>query len=325
MKIGTILKKACDSNHLRLMFAPIILDGEERRTEKGNCTKLNITISRADIHEILGENILPILDFYRKDSTTVIADKPEVSINMEKTFYVLKSSMGRQFVAPRLNFTVTLGNGKLDFDISIFDRLHTLFSSPFAQYMSDGAYEQDHIEELTPSSQKIVQSKSKIKIQSSCMNLIVRFPIVDMRPLHDPDRLPWWQRNVRQDFLLIKFIDFQLNIISPCTYDVVAHDITVLYHESEKSQPVTIARALPFENKSKYYSTSPDYPRIVIQVPTENQLQELNENFIREQCDGKSDDTDSDPTSASINANLKVVKVTLHIQKLMMVRSRKLF
>lgn len=305
MKVGSILKKACDNNHLRLMFAPIIIDGEERRTTKGNCTKLNISISRADIHEILGDTVLPILDFYRKDSTTVIADKPEVSISMEKTFYVLKSSMGRQFVAPRLNFCVTLSSGKLDFDITIFDRLHALFSSPFAHFMSDGVYEQDHIEELTPSSQKIVQSKSKIKIQSSCLSLVVRFPIVDMRPLHDPDRLPWWQRHVRQDFLLIKFIEFQLNIISPSTYDVIAHDITVFYHESEKSQPITIAKALPLDNKSKYYSTSPDYPRIVIQVPTDAQLQEMNENFIREQSDGKSDDADSDPISASIKVNLK--------------------
>lgn len=85
------------------MFAPIILDGEERRTVKGNCTKLNISIPRADVHEVLGEVCLPILEFHRKDATTMIPEQPEVSICMEKTFYVMKSSSGRQFTAPRLN------------------------------------------------------------------------------------------------------------------------------------------------------------------------------------------------------------------------------
>lgn len=311
MKIGGILKKAaCDNNHLRVMLAPIILDGEERRTDKGNCTKLNISISRADVHEILGELALPILDFYRKDSTQQLADKPEVQMNMEKTFYVMKSSSGRQFVAPRLNFGVTLSSAKLDFDITIFDRLHAMFASPFAAFTSSGgSYEQDHIDELSPSSQRIVQSKSKIKVQSSNFNLIVRFPIVDMRPLHDPDRAPWWQRHVRQDFLLLKFKDFQMNFISPSTYDIVAHEIGVHYHESEKSQPIVIAKALPFENVSKYYTSSPDYPRIVIQVPNELQLHEMNENFARVQNSGKSsDDTDSDPTAESIKTNFLKVK-----------------
>lgn len=102
-KIGNMLKNACDNNHLRMMFAPIIVDGEERRTVKGNCTKINISISRADIHEILGDLSLSILEFQRKDSTAKIPEQPEVTINLEKTFYVVKGTSGRQFIAPRLN------------------------------------------------------------------------------------------------------------------------------------------------------------------------------------------------------------------------------
>lgn len=288
------------------MFAPIIVDGEERRTIKGNRTKLNISISRADIHEILGDQCLPLLDFYRKDSTAMIPEQPEMLVNMEKTFYVMKSSSGKQFIAPRLNLGVTLGNAKLDFDISIFDRLNALFSSPFSCFMSDGSSSvQDYINELPPSSQKIVQAKSNIKIQSDCFSLVIRFPIVDLRPLHDPEKRPWWQRHVRPDFLLIKFSEFQLNYISPSTYDIMAHEINVFYHESEKASPITVAKASLYENTSgKYYTSSPDYPRIVIQLPTEAQIQEMNETFIRQQSDGRAEDTDSDPASGeSIKIN----------------------
>lgn len=305
MKIGSLLKNACDNNHLRLMFAPIIVDGEERRTVKGNCTKLNISIPRADIHEILGEQCLPILEFYRKDSTATIPEQPEVSISMEKTFYVMKGSTGKQFIAPRLNLGITLGVAKFDFDISIFDRLNALFSSPFSCFLLDSMSNEDPVNELSPSSQKFVQSKSKIKIQSECLSLVLRFPVVDLRPLHDPDKRPWWQRNVRPDFLILKFTDFQLNFISPSTYDVMAHEIHVQYQESEKAAPITIAKASLYESTSgKYYASSPDFPRIVIQMPTDAQLQEMNETFIREQSDGKTEDTDSDPASGeSIKIN----------------------
>lgn len=288
------------------MFAPVIVDGEERRTVKGNRTKLNISIPRVDVHEILADLCLPILEFQRKDSTQSIPEQPEVSINMEKTFYVMRSSSGKQFTAPRLNLGITLATAKLDFDITIFDRISALFSSPFSCFMSDGlSSEQDYINELPPSSQKIVQSKSKIKVQSDCLSLVLRFPIVDLRPLHDPEKRPWWQRHVRPDFLAIKFSDFQLNYISPSTYDVIAHEINVQYHESEKASPITIAKASLYENISgKYYTSAPDYPRIVIQMPTDAQLQDLNENFIREQKDGKGEDTDSDPASGeSIKIN----------------------
>jgi hypothetical protein len=79
------------------------MSGEERRTEKGSRTKLNVSISRADVREILDGLSLPILDFNRKDLTTEISKLPEVVIAIEKTFYILKSLSGRQFMAPRFN------------------------------------------------------------------------------------------------------------------------------------------------------------------------------------------------------------------------------
>lgn len=280
------------------MFAPVIVDGEERRTVKGNRTKLNISIPRVDVHEVLGDLCLPILEFHRKDATTIIADQPEVSINVEKTFYVMRSSMGRQFTAPRLNMSIELSIAKLDFDITIFDRINALFSSPFSDFMSDGLpCDQDFINELPPRYQKTAQSKSTIKVHSSCLSLVLRFPIVDLRPLHDAEKRPWWQRHVRPDFLVLKFSDFQLNRISPNPYDVTAHEINVFYHESDKASPITVAKASLYDNTSGKYCTSlPDYPRIIIQLPTEAELQEMNENFVRERTEGTVG-TDSDQSS----------------------------
>lgn len=122
---------------------------------------------------------------------------------------------------------------KTELDISIFDRLNVLFySSPFSDFMTKGSNVNDFIGELSPSSQKIVQAKTEVKLTSECLHLVLRFPIVDMRPLHDPEKNPWWQRNVRPDSLLLKFNVFRLNYISPSIYDLMANEINIYYNVS---------------------------------------------------------------------------------------------
>lgn len=44
-KIGKLIQNNCDINHLRIMLAPIIVDGEERRTVKGDRTSKSLTTS----------------------------------------------------------------------------------------------------------------------------------------------------------------------------------------------------------------------------------------------------------------------------------------
>ncbi|CAO1344881.1 unnamed protein product [Diamesa serratosioi] len=299
-KIGKIIQSNCDINHLRIMLAPIIVDGEERRTVKGNRTKLTVSIPRAEIYEVLSSVSIPILEFLRNEATHIIPDHPEICINMEKTFYVMKSTSGKMFTAPRLNIGINLGVTRFEFDISIFDRLNTHFTSPFSSYYPNATpVEQFFVNELSPSSQKVVESKSEIKINSDCLSLLLRFPIVDLRPIHDPDRAPWWQRNVRPDYLELKLQQFRMNYLSPSIYDVLADEINIFYHESFKAPSIHIGKASIYENTSnKYYPAPPEYPRIVIEIPTKLQLRELNEGFINKQNNPKSgEDTDSDPTA----------------------------
>lgn len=56
-------------------------------------------------------------------------------------------------------------------------------------------------------------------------------------------------------------------------------------------------------NESRYYPPTIDYPKIVIEIPSEANLEELNEAYINKQ--GRTgEDTDSDPTSGeSIKIN----------------------
>lgn len=50
--------------------------------------------------------------------------------------------------------------------------------------------------------------------------IFFRFPVPDFRPVHDMQRIPWWKRNVRPDFLTLTFTDATLqssiNSKQPC-------------------------------------------------------------------------------------------------------------
>lgn len=100
-------------------------------------------------------------------------------------------------------------------------------------------------------------------------------------------------------------MDFKLKLISNI-YDIHAKEIRLFYYETEKHNPVYMAKASLFENVStKYYPTSIEYPRVIIQVPSSAKLKEMNEEFIREHQSKKKDDSDrdSDPTS---NESIKI-------------------
>lgn len=81
-------------------------------------------------------------------------------------------------------------------------------------------------------------------------------------------------------------------------YDILSNEIRLYYYETEKHVPIYMAKASLYENaSSKYYQASKEIPRIIIQIPTCSQLQEMNEEFVREHHK-KKDDSDSDPTSS---------------------------
>jgi hypothetical protein len=80
-------------------------------------------------------------------------------------------------------------------------------------------------------------------------------------------------------------------------YEILSDEIRLYYFETEKSSPIYMAQASFYENaQNKYYQASKEFPRIIIQIPTDSQLAEMNEEFIKEH-QSKKDDSDSDPTS----------------------------
>lgn len=56
----------------------------------------------------------------------------------------------------------------------------------------------------------VISLTTPIRSKLKCILIVLsfcRFPIPDFRPPHDMQRVPWWKRHVRPDYLVLKLTD----------------------------------------------------------------------------------------------------------------------
>lgn len=298
LNAGLIMDSGCDSSHLRLLMAPIIVEGEEQRNRLGSVLRFSISIARADLREVLTDVAVPLVEFYREKSSSALPKRPEITIQFKQTCNAIKGSNGKRFAPPKTELHFSLAPFLSEFDITILDRISSLiYHFPFATYYTQTT-PVNSPDSPTGTSRKF-EPKTELHLDAPSIDFRLRFPIPDLRPIHDPQRIPWWRRNIRPDFILVKLQQVRVNIgLTPHPlYDIAANEIQLFYHETElKHDCVNIGKAVMTDGDKK---PSVEYPRIVIEIPSEAAIQKLQETPTN-QPDGqrrRGEESDSDPTS----------------------------
>lgn len=103
-----------------------------------------------------------------------------------------------------------------------------------------------------------------------------RFPIPDLRPVHDMNRVPWYKRSVRPDFATLHLTDAKVHtcIESRTTYsarhEIQCRNLLLTYTKADSNLPVEIGKATPDECRNDGSSQNEaegfNWPRIVITV-----------------------------------------------------------
>lgn len=116
----------------------------------------------------------------------------------------------------------------------MWDRLNAVFNGdPFDASSKQTAYTDDN------DLQRNAQSKVSLVIESSSIDIRLRFPCTDLRPIHTADREPWWKRNVLRDSIYANFCQAKFVYSSPSKYDIVANKIDLYYSVSVETVPAT--------------------------------------------------------------------------------------
>lgn len=116
-----------------------------------------------------------------------------------------------------------------ELDISMIDRLSPVFNgSPFTS-------SNENVMADTTAQPTANANLFSIALESASIDLRLRFPCTDLRPIHTPDRVPWWKRNVLRDSLYITFHEAKLSYQSN-RYEIVANKFDIYYSVSKVNQ-----------------------------------------------------------------------------------------
>ncbi|XP_055617380.1 autophagy-related protein 2 homolog B [Toxorhynchites rutilus septentrionalis] len=313
LNAGMIMDSGCDNSRLRLILAPVVLDGEQQRNRLGHLLRFSASVACADLREVMPDISIPLVEFSRENSSNATLSKPtEIVMDFKQTCNALKETKGLRFAPPKTEIRFSLAPFVTEFDVAIQDRLSALlYQCPFADYRTPVN------SPATPPKVAInrrMEPKTEIYFDSSSIDFRLRFPIPDLRPIHDTQRVPWWRRNVRPDFLLVKLQQARATIcLTPHPlYDISANEIELFYHESElKSDSVNIGKAVMTDNLGTTFSfrnneppqekSGVEYPRIIIELPSEAAIEKIMDAKIEEAVDLQNqtnhEESDSENTS----------------------------
>ncbi|XP_055908295.1 autophagy-related protein 2 homolog B isoform X2 [Eupeodes corollae] len=262
----------CQKNHLKMYAAPIIAEGIQQRNKNLISMKFTISMTRVDLHEVLENVATPLLEFERTQMCDEeIHKRPEMIIQMKTTTPSLNPQSRKRKVPipPRTEFDISLDKCTVELDISIYDRLSAIFcSSPFSA-------DTPPIEEIKKNESRHLDPIKEFNVTSPIMQLRLRFPIADSRPVHDPNRVPWWKQNVRPDLLLLSFYQIRMKF-SSLLIEFLANEIDVYYVESHTIPKIHLFKSNLVNNSiPTLKEPNVDYPRISIEFPSEKTLSTL--------------------------------------------------
>ncbi|XP_013118571.2 autophagy-related protein 2 homolog B [Stomoxys calcitrans] len=247
----------CNKNHILLRLHPLVAEGKQNRNKNILQFNASVNATQLDFCEVLEGRVTPLLTFKQRKgaSSHEYHFKPELGMQVASTNYVnLKNKS-------TTNVSLELAPCALEFDVSIIDRLGALFApSPYAS--------KTH----TVSAKEAECSGGALNttINVSCANLDVniRFPIIDAKPAHDPERVPWWKQNIRTDYLLLSLEQMNVKYCNN-RVQLSSREINIYYCE-DRSKKIHIVNTR-FKRTDQPHGKEPlfEYPQLFVDINDE--------------------------------------------------------
>ena len=270
------LSEICSMSHICIAGFPLGIDYKEKGILKYKEYSAQVQIGSFEIHEcLIDSDFIPFKREYtellyfeddRTNNSMIMRPNPNFKLNILKTEKLTSSNQMKKVDA--LSVKVTLDKCVSEIDISMFDRLNTLFrekkkeqpSSSSPNNFSNQACFNQTIRDATQKT----ETKTDISVCTASLSFKLRFPIPDLRPLSDLDRLPWWKKNLRKDIMTVTFQDLEfVTLFDQChnsSFEIRSEDIHIQFQEKEEDKPMSLLRTYSDIGSEKGF----DIPRIVI-------------------------------------------------------------
>ncbi|KAH1007770.1 hypothetical protein HUJ04_004965 [Dendroctonus ponderosae] len=249
------LQNSCNLSQIRLLASPVKFEGNETTISSAFSISGNLTASKLEISEWLYNGQfqhIPLVSFKSPQALNSPSGvKPNFSLKFKHVQRQGRSGDYRKKNGPKTDISILLDQCIVEFDLSIIDRISSVLNHPpiCERFENDrtvpSAYQTHAAPYLTADT---VSSIQDIKLSCPSINLKIRFPIPDYRPATDMSKPPWWERNVRPDYLslILQRANFHTVFQTQQNFSEFNIDcklLDIVYYETENATGQHIARS----------------------------------------------------------------------------------
>ncbi|XP_022329168.2 autophagy-related protein 2 homolog B-like [Crassostrea virginica] len=233
--LRAVFAEALPQDHLRLIGKPVNIEIVERTAPTHHCLTVDLTAGFLDVLECLFnrtvENIAPdyteILVFPRDVSprpgqmySSMHAGAPALKAHVKSVQQNTRSQRGG--AGPRTEVCVDLANLECELDVTIIDRIGSLVrpaSTNRGYSGNNGATQGGPVYSFSQTLEdESTTDETKVDLSVTCpeARITIRFPIPDLRNGSEVSKLPWWQKNLRDELLVLDLQEarFQTSFLS---------------------------------------------------------------------------------------------------------------
>ncbi|XP_077866099.1 autophagy-related protein 2 homolog B-like [Saccoglossus kowalevskii] len=285
------LAKACQHDHLQLIFAPVTLECDRKTSHSANAISADFSVGMLEVVEALYERSTPVSSTGTPNTENISPSYAEIltfteeelsrrsmytSLSSVPCFKIKVKNLTRNsgqgpnsrgsLHRPRTDIVMQFGRIRLDLDVTVVDRLNSLLH-PVPLPDTDGHrnYKSFHHQNIPMSRQGYFSqaiddtpslSDQRIDIHVTCPFSVisVRFPIPDLR--NDHERRPWWVRSLRKEILFLEVMEVgfytKLGGSDQCSkYELTFKEMHGMLQEDPDKSPVSFIRIGPDQNDNE--------------------------------------------------------------------------
>ncbi|XP_011343662.1 autophagy-related protein 2 homolog B isoform X2 [Ooceraea biroi] len=309
-----LLADACRLSHIRLLAAPLIVEGSEKTTSQYSMISGSLTLASLEVVECLVDSNNPssygtptmefveLLAFTKESASNVgFSNKTDLRMSFKYTQKAVRHAHMMKFTHPRTEIDMQLEPCRGEVDITIVDRISAVLNpqpictcNPVVNARDSN---QQTLFDQAVDSATLPDTKVDVKISSSLCTIKLRFPVPDLRPLHDMNRAPWWKRSVRSDYMIVQMTDARVHTATDsrasylARHELQCRRLSLLYVETEGDTPIEIGLATVDEKNdvsNQHVNDGLGWARVVVTIyperlsaPLEDSSEEEAENDKR--------------------------------------------
>ena len=217
-----LIRKKFSKNHFQFAASTISVEIISTQDNKSVDFRAEARIDNMEIVECVSNiNSTPCLVEILSFVDNCVADENNPCLNLMYHSVSEIRNMSKNVVdcgSTKSNLSLSLTSCVIEIDLSMIDRAEAFFQCPnFYNLDLDKSNCSSNVQGDTSIFVQTFKQETQVNCSCSSLDIRLRFPVPDLRPISDILTKEIWKRNVRNDILIFKMLDIKITTLGPST------------------------------------------------------------------------------------------------------------